>query len=114
MGQLMLEHFHGAATRVPVTDTAYALRSDGFNVAIIAEWLDPAHNDACRGWARQAYDAMQPFIGDRRYVNYLDDDDIVEASLVAVYGPNLPRLRQVKKKYDPDNVFRLNLNIPPA
>ena len=114
MGQLMLEHFHGAATRVPVTDTAYALRSEGFNVAIIAEWLDPAHNDACRGWARQAYDAMRPFVGDRRYVNYLDDDDIVEASLAAVYGPNLPRLRQIKRKYDPENTFRLNLNIPPA
>jgi FAD/FMN-containing dehydrogenase len=114
MGQLMLEHFHGAATRVPVGDTAYALRSEGFNVAIIAEWLDAAHNDACRGWAREAYDNLRPFVGDRRYVNYLDDDDIVEASLAAVYGPNLPRLRQIKRKYDPDNVFRLNLNIPPA
>ena len=114
MGQLMLEHFHGAATRVPVTDTAYALRAEGFNAAIIAEWLEAAQNDACRGWAREAYDALQPFIGDRRYVNYLDDDDIVDASLVAVYGPNLPRLRQVKKKYDPENVFHLNVNIPPA
>ena len=114
MGQLMLEHFHGAATRVPVSDTAYALRSDGFNVAIIAEWLDAAHNDACRGWARQAYDALQPFMSGRRYVNYLDDDDAVDASLNAVYGPNLPRLRLIKAKYDPKNVFHLNLNIPPA
>jgi FAD/FMN-containing dehydrogenase len=114
MGQLMLEHFHGAATRVPVSDTAYALRSDGFNVAIIAEWLDAAHNDACCRWARQAYDALGPFMSDKRYVNYLDDDDAVNASLSAVYGPNLPRLRQIKAKYDPENVFHLNLNIPPA
>jgi FAD/FMN-containing dehydrogenase len=114
MGQLMLEHFHGKATRVPVSETAYALRSEGFNVAIIAEWLDPAQSDACRGWARQSYDALQPFMGDRRYVNYLDEDDVIDASLASVYGPNLSRLRQIKKKYDPENVFRLNLNIPPA
>jgi FAD/FMN-containing dehydrogenase len=114
MGQLMLEHFHGAATRVPVSDTAYALRSNGFNTAIIAEWLDAAHTDTCCGWARQSYDALQPFMGERRYVNYLDADDVVDASLSAVYGPNLPRLRQIKAQYDPENVFHLNLNIPPA
>lgn len=114
MGQLMLEHFHGAATRVPVGDTAYALRSEGYNTAIIAEWLDAAQNGRCVTWARDAYQALQPFVGERRYVNYLDDDDIVDASLAAVYGPNLPRLRQIKKRYDPENVFHLNLNIPPG
>ncbi len=114
MGQLMLEHFHGAATRVPVGDTAYALRSEGYNAAIIAEWLDAAQNASCTTWAREAYQALQPFVGERRYVNYLDDDDIVDASLAAVYGPNLPRLRQIKKRYDPDNVFHLNQNISPA
>src|SRR5690606_33345093 len=44
MGQLMLEHFHGAATRVPVDATAYALRSEGHNAVIVSEWLDPAHD----------------------------------------------------------------------
>ena len=114
MGQLMLEHFHGAATRVPVGDTAYALRQEGYNTLIVSEWLDPAQNDACKRWAREAYDAIRPLGGPRRYVNYLDDDDSVEATLAAVYGANLPRLREIKKKYDPENFFRLNLNIPPA
>ena len=114
MGQLMLEHFHGAATRVPVGDTAYALRQEGYNTLIVSEWLDPAQNDACKRWAREAYDAIRPLGGPRRYGNYLDDDDSVEASLAAVYGANLPRLREIKKKYDPENFFRLNLNIPPA
>jgi FAD/FMN-containing dehydrogenase len=113
MGQFLFEHFHGAATRVPVDATAYALRSEGFNTAVISEWLDPAQSQVCTAWARDAYAALQPFVGSRRYVNYLDDDDIVDASLTAVYGPNLPRLRQIKRVYDPDNVFRLNLNIPP-
>jgi FAD/FMN-containing dehydrogenase len=53
-------------------------------------------------------------VGARRYVNYLSDDDLADAALTSVYGPNLPRLRQIKKQYDPDNVFRMNLNIPPA
>lgn len=114
MGQLLLEHFHGAATRVPVDATAYAMRSQGYNTAIVAEWLDVAQNDRCTAWARDAYQALRPFVGARRYVNYLDDDDIADAPLAAVYGPNLPRLRQIKRTYDPEDVFHLNLNIPPA
>jgi FAD/FMN-containing dehydrogenase len=115
MGQLLLEHFHGAATRVPVDATAYALRSEGYNTAIITEWLDPALTDGCIRWARASYEALLPFASQKRYINYLDDDDTAaDASLTAVYGPNLARLRQIKTKYDPDNFFRLNLNIPPA
>jgi FAD/FMN-containing dehydrogenase len=115
MGQLMLEHFHGAATRVPVDATAYALRSEGYNAAIITEWLDPALTERCIGWARRAYEALLPLAGRQRYINYLDEDDTTAGgSLAAVYGPNLPRLREIKKRYDPDNFFRMNLNIPPA
>jgi hypothetical protein len=115
MGQLMLEHFHGAATRVPVGETAYALRSEGYNAAVITEWLDPALTERCIGWARRAYGSLLPFAGRQRYINYLDEDDTTAGgSLAAVYGPNLPRLREIKKRYDPDNFFRMNLNIPPA
>ncbi len=114
MGQIVVEHFHGAATRVPVSDTAYALRSSGFNTLVVSEWLDPQHNDTCIAWGKKSYAAMQPFVGKQRYVNYLNYDDAVDDSLVAVYGPNLDRLRKVKKQYDPENVFHHNLNIKPA
>lgn len=114
MGQLMLEHFHGAATRVPVTETAYALRAEGFNTLIVSEWTDPAQTDACVAWGRETYDAIRPHVGARRYINYLNEDDMQDAALAAVYGPNLPRLQAIKAQYDPENVFRLNLNIPPA
>lgn len=114
MGQLMLEHFHGAAARVPVTDTAYALRAEGYNTLIVSEWTDPAQTDACIAWGRATYAAIQPHVGTKRYVNYLSEDDMEDAALAAVYGPNLARLRAIKKQYDPENVFRLNLNIPPA
>jgi len=114
MGQILLEHFHGAATRVPPGETAYFLRSGGYNSLLLAEWTDPAQSDACIAWARNSYAALQPHTGERRYLNYLDDDDSTDATLDAVYGANLPRLRQIKRTYDPDNFFRMNLNIPPA
>jgi FAD/FMN-containing dehydrogenase len=114
MGQILLEHFHGAATRVPSADTAFALRATGYNLAILGEWTEPAHSDACIGWTRETYAAMKPFVGRKRYLNYLGDDDVEATVLESAYGANLPRLRQIKKKYDPDNVFRLNVNITPA
>ena len=112
--QIVIEHFHGAATRVPVDATAYALRDSGFNMLVVSEWMDRAQDEACVAWCRDAYAAMQPFVGPRRYLNYLGEDDAVTSELEAVYGPNLTRLRQVKKQFDPENVFHRNVNIPPA
>jgi FAD/FMN-containing dehydrogenase len=115
MSSIVVEHFHGAATRVPVADTAYALRDSGYNVVFIAQWLESKDDEQCVEWSRNAYASLQPFISPRRYMNYLNDDDLQDpTSLTSAYGPNLPRLRQVKKQYDPENVFHLNLNIPPA
>jgi FAD/FMN-containing dehydrogenase len=112
MGQLLLEHFHGAVTRIGVTDTAFPLRQEGYNLLVLSEWIDPSDNDACIGWARKSYTAMRPFMGSGRYVNYLGDDEGGE-EVVAAYGPNYRRLQQLKAKYDPDNFFRLNQNIRP-
>ncbi|HEY7474493.1 MAG TPA: FAD-binding protein [Vicinamibacterales bacterium] len=114
MGNILLEHFHGAATRVPPTHTAYALRKPGFNMLVLSQWMDAAHDTACISWARDSYKALQPFTGTNRYMNYMDHDDAADATLSAVYGPNLDRLRQVKAKYDPQNVFHHNVNIKPV
>jgi hypothetical protein len=113
MGLMLLEHFHGAATRVPTGETAYAMRSPGFNALVLSEWTDPRQSDACIGWARDSYAAIKPFVGPRRYLNYLDADEGGDDALSAAYGQNLPRLRRIKAKYDPRNVFRLNVNIRP-
>jgi FAD/FMN-containing dehydrogenase len=113
MGQLLLEHFHGAVTRVRPTDTAFPHRTEGYNLLVLSQWADPKDNDACVRWARNSYDAMQPFAGAGRYVNYLGDDEQGDA-IAAAYGPNYRRLQQIKAKYDPENVFRLNQNIRPA
>ena len=114
MSKILLEHFHGAVTRVPVADTAYAMRKPGFNMVILSQWTDSTHDEKCVSWARDCYRTLQPFTGKDRYLNYMDHDDSAAATLAAVYGPNLDRLRTVKGKYDPENVFHHNVNITPA
>lgn len=109
--QLLLEHFHGAATRVPVGATACALRTPGFNAVIVAQWLDPGDTDRCVEWARGTYQSLAPYLGSMRYTNYLAHDE-ADAGRGA-YGDNYERLRDVKRAYDPDNVFHINVNIPP-
>src|SRR6185295_17889048 len=58
MSQIVLEHFHGAASRVPVADTACALRTTGFNVVIISQWMDPSETDRGIRWARETFASL--------------------------------------------------------
>ena len=110
MGQVLLEHFHGAVTRVGITDTAFPHRAQGYNLVVLSEWMDPKDNNACIAWARDSYAAMQPFMGSGRYVNYLGNDEPGDP-IAAAYGPNHRRLQQIKAKYDPENFFHINQNI---
>ena len=112
MGQVLLEHVHGAAVRVGTGDTAFPHRADGCNLVVISEWTEPAHTDRCIAWARETYAAMGPFFAPGRYVNYLGDDEAGDP-VAAAYGPNYRRLQQIKAKYDPENFFHLNQNIRP-
>ena len=111
MSHIIIEHFHGAATRVPIASTACTLRTTGFNVVIASQWLDVRETDRGVRWARETFASLTPYLAATRYVNYLEDD-APEPAAVA-YGPNLPRLRTIKAKFDPGNVFRHNVNIPP-
>jgi FAD/FMN-containing dehydrogenase len=112
MAQLLIEHFHGAVTRVAVDATAFPHRRDGYNFLVLGEWMKPGDTDRCIAWVRQTYAAMQPFISAGRYVNYLGDDESGDP-VAAAYGPNYRRLQQIKAKYDPDNLFHMNQNIRP-
>jgi FAD/FMN-containing dehydrogenase len=112
MGQLVLEHVHGAAARVAVEATAFPHRATGHNLLVLSQWADPASTDRCIAWARETYAAMEPFAAAGRYVNYLADDEPGEP-VAAAYGPNYRRLRELKTKYDPKNFFRMNQNIRP-
>jgi FAD/FMN-containing dehydrogenase len=113
MSQIVIEHFHGAASRVPMSATACAIRLSGYNVAIISQWMDPRQNDPCIAWCRGTFDALKPFLAETRYVNYLDHDEAGDPA-AAAYGANYSRLRELKAKYDPENFFHANVNIRPA
>jgi FAD/FMN-containing dehydrogenase len=113
MTAVVIEHFHGAVCRVGVSDTAVPHRHPGYNLGIFSEWTDPATTHENVAWARETYVAMKPYRAQLRYVNYLDEDDVGEA-VRAAYGPNYDRLVEVKRGYDPDNVFHLNHNIDPV
>jgi FAD/FMN-containing dehydrogenase len=113
MSQIVIEHFHGKASRVGIAETACAMRITGFNVVLVSQWSDPAHNDANIAWCRNTYSALQPFLASTRYVNYLAADESGDAAAAAAYGTNYPRLQDLKTKYDPDNFFRGNVNIRP-
>lgn len=110
---LLLEHVHGQATRIDPAATAFPHRREGYNLLVLGQWMDAADTERCIEWTRESYAAMEPFARDARYVNYLDDDEPDDATALA-YGPNLPRLRKLKARYDPDNFFHWNQNIPPA
>jgi FAD/FMN-containing dehydrogenase len=112
MSQIVIEHFHGAASRVPLTDTACAMRITGFNVVLISQWTDPGDTDKNVQWCRDFYAALSPFLGTFRYLNYLEHDDGNDQAASA-YGPNYSRLRDLKAKYDPENFFHTNVNIRP-
>ena len=107
-----LEHIHGAMTRVGITDTAFPHRSNGFNLLFVTQWTNPTDTDRCIEWTRRSFAAMRPYMAAGRYVNYLDSDEGGDP-VAEAYGPNYPRLRQLKAKYDPTNFFHMNQNIRP-
>ena len=112
MTSILFEHFHGAITRVDPTETAVPHREPGWNLLIPSRWTDPTTTDANIEWTRETFAALRPHLATRRWLNYLGDDQADDAIRDA-YGPNYDRLREVKRQYDPDNVFHLNHNIVP-
>ena len=113
MTAILFEHFHGAVTRVGATETAVPHRERGWNLLIPSVWTDPADTDANIDLdARDVRRACGPTSGRGRWLNYLGDDQADDA-IRAAYGPNYDRLVEVKRRYDPDNVFHLNHNIAP-
>jgi FAD/FMN-containing dehydrogenase len=109
---ILLEHFHGAVTRVGPTETAVPHRDEGWNLVIPSIWAEATDTEANIAWSRETIAVMRPHFGTGRWLNYLGDDQ-AENAVRAAYGPNYERLREVKRRYDPENVFHLNHNIAP-
>ena len=112
MAAILFEHFHGAVTRVGATETAVPHRDEGWNLLLPTVWTDPNDTDANVTWTKDTFAALRPHFGSGRWLNYLGDDQGDDA-IRAAYGPNYDRLVEVKRRYDPDNVFHLNHNIVP-
>ena len=112
LSSILFEHFHGAVTRIGTTDTAVPHREPGWNLVLPSVWTDPAATDANIRWTRETFAALAPGLAQRRWLSYLGDDQADDA-IRAAYGPNYQRLRDIKRRYDPDNAFHLNHNITP-
>jgi len=107
-----VEHWHGAATKVGVGDTAFPHRGYPYNFSVWSNWVTAAESDANIRWTRECFEAMRPFMTAGTYVNYLEDEGDPVAR--AAYGLNYDRLVALKNKYDPSNFFRVNHNIRPT
>ncbi len=101
----------GACHRVGAEETAFAYRDATFSVGLGATWHSPADDEANIAWTRAYYEAVQPSAMDGGYVNFSSDDDA--GQIRANYRQNHARLVQVKRAYEPANVFRLNQNVSP-
>ena len=112
MTSMLFEQFHGAVTRVGASETAVPHREAGWNLFIPSVWTDPDDTRANVEWTRETFAGLRPHLSGRRWLNYLGDDQGDDA-IRAAYGPNYERLQQIKRRYDPDNVFHLNHNIAP-
>ena len=111
---IVIWHHGGAMSRVGEPETAYGGRDTEFLVTAEASWTDPAQNDEAIAWAREVFDAMERYSTGAVYLNFPGFGEEKEALARAGYGENYDRLVELKGKYDPDNLFRMNINIPPG
>ncbi len=102
---------NGACNRIAADATAFAYRDATFAPVIAGMWPDPTQNDANIAWVRDYYAATAPLSEEGGYINFMagDDQDRIKAN----YRGNYPRLVDVKRRYDADNLFRVNQNIKP-
>jgi FAD/FMN-containing dehydrogenase len=103
----------GAATRVAPSDTAFGQRRP-YMIAFESTWTEPRDNDANIAWAREAYGSMKKFSSGGAYLNFPGFGEEKIDLARAAYGDNFDRLSRLKATHDPGNLFRMNINIPPA
>jgi FAD/FMN-containing dehydrogenase len=101
----------GAANRVPSDSMAYAHRDAKFVLNVHARWDHAVDDKRCISWAREFFSSSAPYASGSVYVNFMTEDEADRIS--SAYGSNYNRLVQIKRRYDPDNIFHLNQNIKP-
>jgi FAD/FMN-containing dehydrogenase len=101
----------GVANSVAPDATAYRHRDARYVMNVHGRWDTAAEDGRCVGWAREFFSASSPYASAGAYINFMTEEE--GNRIAAVYGPNFGRLTQIKRKYDPKNVFHLNQNIKP-
>jgi len=112
LSAVVLEHYGGAAGRIPNDATAFPHRDLPWDILFLAQWTNPSDTARHRDWARAGEDILRPFSENAHLLSALDveGDDVIKTA----FGGNLRRLAAVKEKYDPENFFRVNHNIKPG
>ena len=102
---------NGACHRVLPQETAFAYREATYGMVFLASWTDPAKDEERIQWVRDYYNALAPYSEPGGYINFMQDDDY--GKIRDNYSENYDRLVEVKRKYDPGNLFHINQNIKP-
>jgi FAD/FMN-containing dehydrogenase len=102
----------GAPNRVPRDATAYPHRDVVESLHIFPGWVEANEDESVMAWARGLYESLVPFADDGVYLNMLAEDE--ESRLRAAYQGNYDRLLEIKRRWDPDNLFRMNRNLRPG
>jgi len=111
LSEIFIGQMGGASGRIASDATAYAQRDAAYVMNVHTRWESASDDARCIAWARELFEATRPFATGGVYVNFMpfDEGDRVESA----YGKNYERLLVLKRKYDPDNLFRMNQNIRP-
>ena len=109
--EVFIAHVGGAAGRVAAEETAFPQRNSHFVMNVHGRWRDAAMDQACIDWARHLFEAAKPYAAGTAYVNFMPEDEMDRVE--AAYGANYGRLVEVKRHYDPLNLFRMNQNVRP-
>ncbi len=102
----------GAVARIDPKATAYGTRRAPYGFHCLAGWMDPAEDAEVTSWASRLHEATAPLSNGSVYVNLIADDE--EARVPAAYGDTYSRLVELKRRWDPANLFASNHNIPPG
>ena len=101
----------GAPNRIAANAMAYPARDANFVLNVHGRWDDAKDDQKCIAWARDFFKVSAPYASGGAYVNFMTDEE--GDRVAAAYGSNYQRLVEIKRRYDPDNVFRTNQNIKP-
>ncbi len=109
--EILIGLIAGAANRVPADAMAYGHRDAKFVMNVHGRWDEAVHDKTCISWARAFFEASAPYASGGVYVNFMTEDE--RDTVATAYGANYARLQQIKKQFDPENIFHMNQNIKP-